>query len=379
MVWAKKASAPNSFDLATAFSAIIAGDIQYEWLTAWIPFMGTTFIPTDLFCSLGPPSVEQMTPETFSLTTATSPLSIAQLIVQRTFAIGQAARDVVFSAYCEQPGTPGVMTWGAEHCGVMNAAALAGGWGFLATDGEAPWDSLRIVSVTGSGGAGQVTVGTGTGAAALRAVGSFGGSGGTAVPYETGGAAPAGDTSVWVAQASGGATVATVCVQFGHLGGGISNVPTPQPEPAGLVAPGATIGATLGSIATELGVQEGKLDFLMQAIMRLEALLLPIGQPDLGAETAPAADDLVDLPADAVGVIIRVQNRPDTVSFISTNPANYPTMGWATQVTEDGDYPSTPITHDSELIQPLSPRVKGVSVTMHPPMTFTVTPILPAK
>jgi hypothetical protein len=361
MVWQPKSTSPATFNLADAFLALVTGDAQWGWLVDWMPYITNDHFDTAQFCAFGPTPAPDLSIALAPSMPDRSPISGAAKVVTAMLSVGLAARDRVFGAYCEQPGVAGVMTWGPVVCGSMAAPASAGGWVFLTTDTHAPWDSLRVVSVvSGGGSAGPVTIGTGTAAAALRSIGSFG-SGGTSVPYETGGAAPAGDTSVWITQAGGGPTSATVCVQFGKLGAAITHDPTPQPEPAGTLSPLHPVDSTLDGIAAEVRLLEFKLDTLLTILQAVAGDTLDLGgDASDPTDVAPNTDIQIK---DAAGVVLEASGIPASRSLDFGTPQHIVKLARLNVGNVDGWYPSVWITHSPFVLRPLPQGVTKMTVT----------------
>jgi len=363
MTWAPKASAPARFNFVDAAISAVHNDPVWGWLETFVHTMPGDYWDTATFCANGPQTVPALTVSDFvglALPGSQAYFESQALLQRKVLA---ALHDRLFGAMCEQAGTPGVLTWGPVVCGSMAAPASAGGWVFLTTDPAAPWDSLRVVSVTSGGGsAGPVTVGTGTAAAALRSIGSFG-PGGTAVPYETGGAAPAGDTSVWITQAGGGPTSATVCVQFGKLGAPVTYLPTPQPDP-GVPARDIPPVTSFGDLAPILAA----IEFKLEQLLPIAAQTLT-NQLDTGLTVPEVPIDATTLPTgDAIGVVITVSGVPAELDVGFGVPQQLADMGRVNFATVDGWAPSVALEHTPLAIRPLPPGTVGVNVTGLPPM-----------
>jgi hypothetical protein len=148
----------------------------------------------------------------------------------------------------------------------------------------------------------------------------------------------------------------------------------PQPQPVGFeprVIPPTAAVADLGPILFAL---ELKLEELLRVDRQVAQDSLP--NPD---DAATPIDVVPDEEIDATnwrGCVITVSGVPPAVDVGFGEPPQYVGLGRVNLGTPLGWFPAIPITSSPMVIRPMPPTVTRVTVTVRPPATATVAPIL---
>jgi hypothetical protein len=281
---------------------------------------------------------------------------IATIIVS----MGLAARDRVFSAYCEQVGDPTVIGWGPVVCADVDAFTTGGGYTKFFDNPAGQINYLRIVSANTSKAGRGVSVVFGTAAAAVSGLGAFG-TGFSAVPYEAGPFGQPTWTALWFTPTVAYDYTGTVCFQVGALGGTETHTPTPQPLPEGLLSPLRPVDPTLDGIAAEMASLEFKLDTLLTILQAVAGDTLDLGG-DAGDPTDLAPDTPLDL-ANSAGAVLSASGIPASRSLDFGTPQNIVKLAKINVGNVDGWYPSVWMTHTPFVLRPLPQGVTKLTVT----------------
>jgi len=378
MPWQPKSTAPLSFDLASAFTALITGDATWGWLLAWVPLLGDIRFVTADFCANGPSQTGALEPEDF-LTGSRNP--IGQLINNVTLAVKlrNAAYDRVFAAYCELPPASAddcVLVGHGTYVGPTNVGQTA-----AFTNGPVPAGTtkFRVTNVTVNN-VNPLFV-------ELYCFTAAGGYLGQIVPND-------------VSTHQGGTTdvnnpyptcrLLTCNVEPSTTGGNAAwdvmacsvafptdYTPQPQPQPAGVLAPTTKVYTTIADLGAELDALELKSDVALQHLQYLAQFQSPPSTSS-DAPIEVAADAPVDL-AGAVGFIVTVASIPAEADELFGTPVRYHRIGRVTVGTDLGWYPSIDLVHSPLLVSPLPPGATKCQVNVYPPATATVTVLRPPK
>jgi hypothetical protein len=156
------------------------------------------------------------------------------------------------------------------------------------------------------------------------------------------------------------------------------HVPTEQVDP-GVPAPLATA-ASLAGVAAEIDRIEQKADFLISLVRTMLQLDPRLPAADVVDDPIDVvdADTPIDL-VDAIGAIITLTGVPDEVDVGFGVPQQFAKLGRVNFGTATAWYPSIPVTHTPMVIQPLPPGTTRMTVTVAPPASATVTPLLRPK
>jgi hypothetical protein len=150
--------------------------------------------------------------------------------------------------------------------------------------------------------------------------------------------------------------------------------PTPQPQPTGFTPRVVPPTAAVADLAPVLFAIELKLEELLRVDRQVAQDSLP--NPD---DAADPIDVVPDEEIDATnwrGCVITVFDVPAAVDVGFGDPPQYTGLGRVNLGTPLGWFPSIPITSSPMVIRPMPPTVTRVTVTVRPPATATVAPIL---
>lgn len=156
-----------------------------------------------------------------------------------------------------------------------------------------------------------------------------------------------------------GSGLITACVEF-HVEGETFTPPAPVQDPD------VTLPTGDGSTVDQLEV---KLDLVQQ--MLRSAAHAGFGL-DMTTTLGPVAEISGQLD-DAVGLLLTIIDRPDTVSEWYGVPPRFPNMAFITFGNSDGWWESWEVLHEDSVYMPLPPGASRFAVVCRPPMRATVT------
>lgn len=166
-------------------------------------------------------------------------------------------------------------------------------------------------------------------------------------------------------------------IRFGPCGAEtIPYVAPDSPIPAGYTPRVVPPTATVADLAPLLFALEQKLEMLLP----ISAGILT-NQLDTGTVQAEPLEVVTNSPINAVGwlgFIVTLSGVPQQSDVSFGTPARYAKLARVNVGTEDGWYPPIEINVSPMIVRPMPPGGDRVSVTVDPPATATVTPILPS-
>lgn len=384
MSYQPKSTAPASFDLASAFTALITGDTTWGWLLNWLPILGEQRLTTAQFCSAGPVSADPLSPGDFN-TGSRSPLGELANTLLLAVKLRNVAYDRVFGAYCEIPAVPaGSPTTCFTAARVLNGTEgnATIGSGTLPASGDVDL-SVRTYWTSGND---QMFVGfqyqDGGGVwQDLYNTTSFQHGWPVGTPFI---AHSAGSTAWWGRPWR----LILSCHNPGDIGFEVSwtglcagsptpFIPTPQPQPTGVLAPATKTYATIADLGAELDALELKSDFIHNAVQYLAGVTAPPQQIADSAVAAPSGSP-IDLTG-AVGFIVDVSGIPAGTDELFGDPRKYHRLGRVNVGSDLGWFPAIDLSVTPMVISPLPPGAKKCQVVVNPPATATVTILRPPK
>jgi hypothetical protein len=378
MAWTPKSTSPVSFRLRDQFAALITGDATWGWLVDWLPYLPGDPVDTAAFCAAGPIAPPDLSPLLSASGPDRSPFSVLAKIATIGAAVGLAANDRVFQAYCE------------------NVHPLSGGYGdwidvvVEGTSGSIVHDTLSTPGSTHA----QVEILDGNWAGGtdgqinLTQV-HFGGTTGDQNNYfhrVYNDVIPTGVGTIGTLTLGTWDSIRVQTINHAHMHVQIrfdastveTHTATPQPNTDNVPASPVT-GATLVDIAAETDRLEAKLDFLLsltQFGLRI-APTFPDAGPGDPADVAPNTPTAI---GEAVGLVITASGVPAGNDLAFGEPQEIADLGRINFGTAAAWYPSIPLTHTPMVIRPLPPGTTRYTVTGVPPsVTVQIAPILPAK
>jgi hypothetical protein len=365
MVWTPKSTAPATFNLADAFLALITGDAVWGWLVDWLPYVTNDHFDTAAFCAFGPTPAPDLSVLLSASPPDRSPLAVVAKIAALGGALGLAARDRVFGAYCEEVG-PLTGGWGAweevtnsgtanfhvevdvhKPAGATSAQVeiIDAHWGALANGG------INLTQIHNPADASQNVW---YGPTAFNAIGQ----------------GPLTNTTLSLSNWPD-VRIQTISDAFVHarvrwnVADVTDYVPEDQPLPAGLLSPLRPVDPTLDGIDYETQLLEFKLDTMLSIIQSIAGATIDLGGP---------AGDPADLPpdtpieiADAVGCVLTASGIPASRTLDFGTPQNIVKLGHVNFGTADAWYPSIWMTHSPMVVRPFPPGTTRVTVTDLPP------------
>jgi hypothetical protein len=365
MPWTPKSTSPESFNLADAFLALVTGDATWGWLVDWLPYITNDHFDTAEFCAFGPITPPDLAPILGPSPPDRNPLAFAGKLVVVAAAVGLAARDRVFSAYCESPAV--AAGWSDYACYPLSHWGQGGEFKFMAPAG-ATGARMRVDAL--DEGSVQVYIDSG---ATLETPGA-------PAPYQYFTPWPSvGDHGVReIALAAGQRRViggvdgpqptdhATVCFSWNLPAAAAEPyVPMDGAQPAGVLSPLRTVAPTLDDMAHELEFLELKLDDLGLLVRQIAGATLDlagaVGDPVDLVESTPLAV------GDAVGCVVTASGVPSSRSLDFGEPQNIVRLAHVNMGTATAWYPSIWMTHSPFIIRPFPLGVTRVTVTALPP------------
>ena len=368
-----KSTAPVAFNAIDAIISAIHNDPVWGWLEGYAHLYPNQYVDTATFCSQGPRDAPAIglgdllnlaplgTPEWFAA---------QQKIALRIEGI---LHDRLFGAMCASPAPAPVGGWCPSEFVTVPGTQALGADGAFQTWQAPPGNTsvhVRLLSKVGTGLDARVDdgytyppwVGRGT-------VGGYNDSSGAPSSWSTW-ALAGGEWLRFLRYAGGDHTYE---IQPNACRPGAFD-PTPQPQPTGFtprVIPPTAAVADLGPILFAI---ELKLEELLRVDRQVAQDSLP--NPD---DAATPIDVVPDEEIDATnwrGCVITVSSVPPAVDVGFGDPPQYVGLGRINLGTPLGWFPAIPITSSPMVIRPMPPTVTRVTVTVRPPATATVAPIL---
>lgn len=364
MVYVPKAGVPSSFNLGAAVAALITGDATWHWLLDWLPLLPPVTIVTADLCAAGPKVVPPLVRADF----VSDPhlafdraLSQVGVNVERLQA---AAFDRVFGAYCVQPG---VAAW----CTFVDVTET------VATDWW--WSPNPPADIPAGATQVRVTSGAQSGVDNMTFVNAAGGV--VAQP------AYFANLGAQVYDIPAGATKATMQVRQNGTPWQVHTViewdcntapyvPTPQPQPAGVVAPVTNVYTSYADLGAELDRQH----LALETVLSYVRVLAERGV--IGPTTADAPVPVTGAPVIAPGAIayrIDVAGIPSTAGEMFGAPVKFHRIGRYTLGSPNGNLSAVELEHAQTLVCPLPPGVDRIQVVVNAPETATVTALYAPK
>jgi len=374
--YAPKSTAPATFNLADAFTALITGDTIWGWLLGWVPLIGNVQYRTADFCAAGPDTVNPLDVTDFIPTRSRTGLGSLMSDLQMAFKIKAVAHDRVFGAYCEIPAGPAPLV--CSMIGTFNYGPASGGGNANAT-AQVPiptgTTSIRFtLNASNTGRAGfsifAFLNGNYLGQGSDWS-GNVGDSGVPSFPFPTANAIQVN----FGTQTSNSGTFTMEACNGGGTQAAQPFTPAPQPQPAGVITPVGKTYATIADLGSELDRQELKLDTIHNIVAFLTGYAALPGQ---AIEPPVPATGQIDL-TDAIGFSVAVSNIPASADEMFGTPPRYHRVGRVTIGTPNGWLPAQDITQTPMLFQPLPPGCDRCVVSVFPPATATVQILRPPK
>lgn len=372
MAWTKKPAAPSSFNLQAAIAALITGDSVWAWLLDWLPLVPQVTVDTAALCAAGPRTVAPFTAADF--------VSDPHLAFDRALSqlgpnidrIQSAAYDRVFGAYCENivpSGPPSTVT--IELDVPVGGAYPAGFQPGGAT--HVTIETVSLLSGTSFDYNFQANhTATPSGAFVDRVIRGI-----NTTPGQILGAdwTPSWEGFDFANLNTGGAHVRMVWT-VPNPGGTFTHAPTPQAQPAGVLAPITNVYGTVADLGAELDRQELKLDIILGMLNLLSQR--GIVGPTSADPPVPVTGAPVIAPG-AIGYRIDVSGIPAGAGEMFGTPVKYHRIGRYTLGSANGFLPAIELEHAQTLVAALPPGVDRIQVVVNAPATATVTALYPPK
>jgi len=370
-----KATAPVAFNAVDAILSAIHNDPVWGWLEGYAHMYPNQYIDTATFCSQGPTDAPAIglgdllnlaplgTPEWFAAQQKISTKIISIL------------HDKLFGAMCAAPVTPTAGWCPSQFVTVPGTQALGADGAYATFQVPTGNTSVRVrLTARDTTGGFDQRVDHGSSFPPWVGIETLGG-------YDTGGSIPSG----WSTWSVGSAHV----LRFLRYAGGSSTYeiqtnacadapydPTPQPIPVGFTPRVVPPTAAVADLSPILFALELKLEELLRVERQVAQDQLP--NPETVAAPLDAVMNEVIDATNWLGLIVTVSTIPDSVDVGFGTPQHYARLGRIDMGTATAWYPTILLTHSPMIIRPLPPGVERVSVSVIPPATATVAPILPA-
>jgi len=371
-----KATAPVAFNAIDAILSAIHNDPVWGWLEGYAHLYPNQYVDTATFCSQGPRDAPAIglgdllnlaplgTPEYFES---------QQKIARKIEGI---LHDRLFGAMCELPNVPTAGWCPPFQQTITGMSGGVGGEITVPVPSSATQVRISLRSRTVVGGAWGVLV-------YKRPAG--GGAASVIQGYDLSTSAPSGQSiSTFAAggqlecnQSGNNGNVSVFEFEFNDGCAGTPFVPTPQPAPTGFLPRVVPPTAAVADLAPILFAIELKLEELLRVERQVAIDQLP---NQSGVDDAVTAEPDVEIDAtNWLGAVITVSGVPSSVDVGFGTPQEYTGLGRVNIGTPIGWYPAIPITASPMVIRPMPPETTRVTVSIKPPATATVAPILPTN